>query len=324
MAPSSLYDRAALRVAVIDIGSNSTRLLIAGLPSAEGGALREIERRSQVTGLGRGVDTSGRLADEAIEDVCGAIGSYLQLAERHRAQRTVALATSAVRDAANGSAFAAELRERFALKARVISGEEEARLTWSGANFQRDLGGGRRAVLDIGGGSTELIIGDGAQPDFHTSLQIGVVRHTERFLSADPPDPGQLEALANSVRTELEGIRTRAGGSPYDLIAVAGTPATLAAMALELDTYDAALVEGQTLALVEIQQLLGKLIATPTAERASLPGLHPDRSATIVAGVVILVTAMRVFGLEQITVSDHDILWGAALAAGADSDTVAA
>jgi len=300
----------AKRVAVIDVGTNSTRLLVADV---EDGRVSPLERRSTVTRLGRGVDLSGRLASEAIEDVCRAIGGYIGLIEELGAETVDAIATSAVRDADNGSAFVAELRERFALSARVLDGEEEARSTYLGATSEA-LPTEPTLVLDIGGGSTELVVGSGSEVSFHDSLQVGVVRHTERHIASDPPTAGELEALATDVRGLIEesvgaGVEARQG------IAVAGTPTSLAAVELGLEPYDPSRVHGHVLVLPSIQRMLSRLASVPLAERVEIPGLHPDRAPNIVAGVVILVETMRAFGLEEITVSEHDILYGTALAA---------
>jgi exopolyphosphatase/guanosine-5'-triphosphate,3'-diphosphate pyrophosphatase len=301
----------AKRVAVIDVGTNSTRLLVADV---SGGRVSPLDRRSTVTRLGRGVDLSGHLSSEAIEDVCSAIGGYIGVIEELGAETVDVIATSAVRDADNGSAFIAELRERFALSARVLDGEEEARSTYMGATSEA-LPKEPTLVVDIGGGSTELIVGSGREITFHDSLQVGVVRHTERHIASDPPTAGEMEALATDVRGLIEasvggGVEARHG------IAVAGTPTSLAAVEMGLEPYDPSRVHGHVLALPSIQRMLSSLASVPLAERVEIPGLHPDRAPTIVAGVVVLVETMRAFGLEQITVSEHDILYGTALAAG--------
>jgi exopolyphosphatase/guanosine-5'-triphosphate,3'-diphosphate pyrophosphatase len=298
------------RVAVIDVGTNSTRLLVADV---RGGRVAPVERRSTVTRLGRGVDLSGHLASEAIEDVCGAIGIYINILEELGAEAVDAIATSAVRDADNGSAFIAELRERFALSARVLDGEEEARATYLGATSENPPTE-PTLVVDIGGGSTELVVGTGSEVAFHDSLQAGVVRHSERHVSSDPPTASELEALAGDVRGLIEasvgeGVEVRQG------IAVAGTPTSLASVEMELEPYDPTRVHGHVLALPSIQRMLSRLASLPLAERMQVPGLHPDRAPTLVAGVVILVETMRAFGLTEITVSEHDILYGTALAA---------
>jgi len=294
---------------VIDVGTNSTRLLVADVD----GAVSPLERRSTVTRLGRGVDLSGRLASEAIEDVCAAIDGYVGILQELEAETVEVIATSAVRDADNGGAFVAELRERFALSARVLDGEEEARLTYLGATSEAPPSA-PTLVVDIGGGSTELIVGSGGEISFHDSLQAGVVRHTERHINSDPPTAGELEELATDVRGLIEQS-VGAGVEAQQGIAVAGTPTSLAAVAMELEPYDPSRVHGHVLALPSIQMILSRLASLPLAERVDIPGLHPDRAPTIVAGVVILIETMRAFDLEELTVSEHDILYGTALAA---------
>jgi exopolyphosphatase / guanosine-5'-triphosphate,3'-diphosphate pyrophosphatase len=303
-----------VRVAVVDIGTNSTRLLVADVGD---GRLQEVTRRSTVTRLGRGVDTSAQLSAEAIEDVCFVVGKYIQLYSELEAGRVVAIATSAVRDASNSQMFLAELRERFALDARILNGAEEAGLTYAGASAERPAGE-RTLVVDIGGGSTELIVGDGPEVGFYASLQAGTVRHTERYLKTDPAEPAQLEDLAADVRGLIdEALEGAALGQANDGIAVAGTPTSLAAIDQDLEPYDPERVHGYRLSLDSIQHMLSALAAKPLAERLQVRGLQPGRAATIVAGVVILIQAMRAFGLNEIEVSEHDILWGAALEAAA-------
>jgi exopolyphosphatase/guanosine-5'-triphosphate,3'-diphosphate pyrophosphatase len=305
------------RVAVIDIGSNSTRLLIADVAE---GRVTEVERQSRVTRLGRGVDLSGQLSGEAIEAACGAIADYVAICREEGVENIEAIATSAVRDASNGSAFAAELRERFALSARVLDGEEEARLTYLGATCENSPSV-PTLVVDIGGGSTELIVGVGDDIAFHTSLQAGVVRHSERHISADPPSALELEALAGDVRGLIENaIADQPGTSAQAGIAVAGTPTSLASIEIGLEPYDPKQVHGHTLTLRTIQRLLSRLASAPLSKRAEITGLHPDRAPNIVAGVVILIETMRAFDLDRIDVSEHDILYGSAISAVAALD----
>jgi exopolyphosphatase/guanosine-5'-triphosphate,3'-diphosphate pyrophosphatase len=300
------------RVAVVDIGSNSTRLLVADVDAGE---VAEVERRSTVTRLGRGVDLSGQLSGEAIEATCDAVAEYMAICHETEVEAIEAIATSAVRDASNGGAFIAELRERFALSARVLDGDEEARLTYMGATFERPPAD-PTLVVDIGGGSTELVVGTGRKIVFHASLQAGVVRHTERHISGDPPTATELEELASDVRSLVESATAGEPGARAEAgVAVAGTPTSLASIELGLEAYDPKRVHGHRLALPTIQRLLSQLASAPLAARAEIAGLHPDRAPNIVAGVVILVETMRAFGLEQIDVSEHDILYGTAIAA---------
>jgi len=298
-----------VRVAAIDIGTNSTRLLVADVI---GGRVEEVRHESQVTGLGRGVEISGKLATEALESVFAAIGDYLAIARELGAEEIFAFATSAARDASNSAAFLAELRERFALPARVLDGFEEAELTYSGAR-----GGcreGETMVIDIGGGSTEIVVGNGGEAGFHSSLQLGVVRHTERYLHTDPPQTNELESLSEDVGAAIDAELAAHPGLRADCgIAVAGTPAILAAMDLELDRIDLDRIEGHRLELGAVQKLCSRVSSLPLAERRELRGMDPDRAPTIVAGVIILIKAMRAFALQEVTVSHHDILYGAAL-----------
>ena len=303
---------AAMRVAVVDIGTNSTRMLLADVA---GPHVEEVERRTTVTNMGRGVDHTGLICSEAIEDVCSVVADYKARYEEMGAERLVAIATSAVRDAVNGDAFIAELRERFGIDARLLTGEEEAHLTYLGATAQRPAED-PTLVFDIGGGSTELIVGSGTEVGFHTSLQAGTIRQSERHLTSDPPDPHELEDLATDIRHLIE----RATGDhpdarPSHAIAVAGTPTSLAAIDQQLEPYDPGRVHGYHLAMKRIQRMLSRLSSLPLAERLRVPGLHPGRAPTIVAGTVILVQVMRAFGLEEVEVSELDILHGSALSA---------
>jgi exopolyphosphatase/guanosine-5'-triphosphate,3'-diphosphate pyrophosphatase len=301
-----------VRVAVVDIGSNSTRLLIADV---DDGRVSERDRRTTVTRLGEGVDATGRLGEAPQQRVFTTLEGYAEAIERHGVQQRVAVLTSAVRDAANGGEFAAAVRDRFGLDGRTLTGDEEARLTYLGATAGRDPAAGAPVlVIDIGGGSTELVIGAGRDVRFHVSTQAGVVRHTERHLATDPPRPEELEALTADVRGVLEAaVPAGAGGAPAEAIAVAGTATSCAAIDLRLEPYDPARVEGHVLSLERLGALLSRLSSVPLAERRRIPGLHPDRAPTIVAGVAILSLVLRHFGLDATRVSEHDILWGAAL-----------
>jgi exopolyphosphatase / guanosine-5'-triphosphate,3'-diphosphate pyrophosphatase len=307
------------RIAVVDLGTNSTRLLVADV---EDGHVTEIEKRSEVPRLGEGVDESGRLADGAIARVHETLAGYREVIDRLEARHVIGVATSAVRDAENGEEFREGLAERFGIEARTIPGEEEARLTFLGATAGRADRDAETMVLDIGGGSTELVVGfPGSDPRFHVSATLGSVRHTERHLESDPPKPDEVAALSADARAIIEGevpseVRegVRAG------IAVAGTATSLAAIDLELDPYDPDRVHGYELTLAASERILARLAALRVAERRRVTGLHPDRAPTIVAGAVILVEAMRAFGLEAMEISEADLLHGAALTAAEWTD----
>jgi exopolyphosphatase/guanosine-5'-triphosphate,3'-diphosphate pyrophosphatase len=303
-----------VNVAVVDIGSNSTRLLIA---ERDDGRVRELVRDSQVTRLGAGVDADGRLNDEAMQRVYDTLDRYRDEIDRHDCQTAVAVLTSAVRDSANGEQFASTIRDRYGLEPHVLTGDQEARLTFLGATSERDPDDRQTTlVLDIGGGSTELVIGSGHEVDFHVSTQAGVVRQTERHLHTDPPTDDELRELAADVRAIIGDAvpRERRDGVDH-AIAVAGTATSLAAIAQRLEPYDPVRVHGYRLDSDEARRILGELAAMPTARRREVPGLHPDRAPTIVAGVIIFLEVLDRFGLRQIEVSEHDILRGAALGA---------
>jgi exopolyphosphatase/guanosine-5'-triphosphate,3'-diphosphate pyrophosphatase len=301
-----------MRIAVVDIGSNSTRLLIAEL--AEGRVESELERRTKVTRLGAGVDSEGRLTDDAIERVFATLEGYRAAIDSFGADRSVAVLTSAVRDAANGASFASEVEARYDLEPHVLSGDDEARLTFLGATSERDPDDDTPTlVIDIGGGSTELVIGTGRRAGFHVSTQAGVVRQTERHVHSDPPLAGELDALAADVRSVLEAAVPEDRRAVEHAIAVAGTATSLAAIAQALDPYDPARVHGYVVSAAERERILAQLASVPLSERRQTPGLDPARAPTIVAGVVILGEVARLFGLDAIEVSEHDILRGAAL-----------
>jgi exopolyphosphatase/guanosine-5'-triphosphate,3'-diphosphate pyrophosphatase len=302
-----------MRVAVVDIGTNSTRLLVA---EVEDGRVEELDRRTTVTRLGEGLEASGRLSDVAMERVSAALAEYREAIDSHGAGPVVAVATSAMRDAANGPEFRGEIERRFGIDAQTISGDEEARLTFLGATAGRDPSRDT-LVIDIGGGSTEYVTGrPGGDPDFHVSTQMGSVRHTERHLHDDPPTGQQLEALERDARAIVDAevppdVRERVDAG----IAVAGTATSLAAIDQELDPYDPAKVHGYRLGADACERQVARLGELTVAQRRDVRGLHPDRAPSIVAGAGILLESMRAFGLDEIEVSETDILHGAALSA---------
>jgi len=300
-------------VAVVDIGTNSTRLLIAEVDPSTG-AIQELLRRSQVTRLGDGVDSTGSLSEEAIARTFNTLADYRAAIDSHACEANLAVLTSAVRDASNGGAFAERVREDFGLDARVLSGEEEAQLTFLGAMSGRAAPTEPTVVIDVGGGSTEFVIGLGHAAGFHASLPVGVVRMSERHIDSDPPVPEQLQSLALDVRTILQqGLPAEERASVKWGIAVAGTATSAASIDQELDPYDPARVQGYPLQLGTIEMLVARLADMNEARRRAVVGLNPDRAPTIVAGMIILEQALRAFALEEVEVSEHDILYGGAL-----------
>jgi len=297
-------------VAVVDIGTNSTRLLVA---EVDGDAVTELVRESIVTRLGEGVDATGALGEEPQARVFAALDKYATAIEEHAATVRRVVMTSAVRDASNGAEFADTVHSRYGLEGSTLSGDEEARLSFLGATTARD-DSDPLLVIDIGGGSTELVVGSRGSVDFHVSTQVGVVRHSERHLHTDPPTAEELAALAADARPTIEAavppeVRARVSGA----VAVAGTATSCASIDLELDPYDPARVEGHTLSRTRIEELRDRLAALPLAERRDVTGLEAGRAPTIVAGTVVLLEVLGAFGLNAVEVSERDILWGVAL-----------
>jgi exopolyphosphatase/guanosine-5'-triphosphate,3'-diphosphate pyrophosphatase len=303
-----------MRVAVLDIGTNSTRLLIAEVDTSPEGAIEPLVRRSQVTRLGAGVDATGRLSEEAIARVRNTLDRYRQEIGEHSCEGNLAVLTSAVRDASNGGEFAELVRREYGLDAHVLSGDEEAQLTFLGAMSSREQGGLPTVVIDIGGGSTEFVVGSDHSVGFHTSLHAGVVRMSERHIASDPPAPGELRGLAGDVHAVFaEGLPDEQRSAVGRAIAVAGTATSAASIDQELDPYDPARVEGYELTLATVERLLERLAAMTEVDRRRVSGLDPDRAPTIVAGMILLGEAMRAFELDRVEVSEQDILYGGAL-----------
>jgi len=286
------------RVAAVDIGSNSTRLLIAS-------GDEELARASIVTGLGEGVDATGRLGDAGQRRVLDVLHMYSATIADHGCERAAAVMTSAVRDAANGPAFAERVHEALGFAPRTLSGDEEAQLTYAGATHGR---AGEFLVIDIGGGSTELVTSTA-----HVSTQIGVVRHSERHLRSDPPTARELAKLTDDVHeTLMAHVPVRMHDNPVEAIAVAGTPTQCAAIELGLDQYDPDRIEGHILTAPGLRALLDRTAALPLAQRQEIIGLDPTRASVIVAGILILLEVVNCFDLDQVEASEHDILWGLA------------
>ncbi len=323
------------RFATIDVGSNTVLLLVAERDEGAAGdgrgehgggaAFRPVVERAEITRLGRGVDRTGRLDLRSVEATLEVLSRYVAEARALGARGIACVATSAARDAEDGAQLFEAVRARTGVTPEIISGDEEARLVWASA--WRDFGapaarrGGasssRLAVLDVGGGSTELCVGAGPAPSAHMSLQLGAVRLTERVKPPDPPGAEGLSALraaaADALR-EAAGLVADASVGPAGegrrMIAVSGTATTLAAVRKRLAVYDAAVVHGAELTFAELEELYGGLGALTTPERAALPGMEPKRADVIVAGCAIVLEAMRLAGAGRVTVSDRGVRWG--------------
>jgi exopolyphosphatase/guanosine-5'-triphosphate,3'-diphosphate pyrophosphatase len=298
------------RVGVVDLGTNSTRLLVADV---EDGAVRELERRLEITRLGEAVDERRQLLPQAIARVRNVLVDYRRAIENLGAERTLAFATSAVRDSENGEAFLGEIEWSYGFQTRLLSGEDEALLTFRGVSAGRSLTE-KTLVVDVGGGSTELILGGSNGVAFHESLDLGCVRLTERFLRSDPPSPRELTDCAGYVQSLLNE-RVPPTVQPARAIGVAGTVTTLATLDLELAEENPEVIHGHALTTSWIADELGRLVALPLVKLRERRGLHPERAPVIVAGAVVVLETLRYFGFEELEVSEHDIMHGAALAA---------
>jgi exopolyphosphatase/guanosine-5'-triphosphate,3'-diphosphate pyrophosphatase len=289
-----------MRVGVVDLGTNSTRLLVADVND---GHVDEVARELTITRLGEGVDERRKLLPAPVARVRNVLSDYRRELEQLGAERVLAIGTSAIRDADNGEAFLGEVEWSYGFKSRLLSGEEEAELTRRGVANGRALGD-ETVVLDVGGGSTELITAHD-----RISIDLGCVRLTERHLRSDPPGREELEAAARAVREALPDW------SPRDAIGVAGTVTTLAA--LELGEYDPERTHGYRLSRESVERQLERLASLPLAERRELSGLEPERAPVIVAGAVIVREFLDRYGLDELEASERDLLHGAALEAAA-------
>jgi exopolyphosphatase / guanosine-5'-triphosphate,3'-diphosphate pyrophosphatase len=291
-----------MRVAAVDLGTHATRLLVADV---EDGRIDEVERDLVFTMLGEGVDGRRRLLPLPIARVRNCLSDYRRRIEALGAERTLAVGTSAIRDAENGEAFLGEVEWSYGFTTKLLSGDEEARLVFRGATSDRHVENGM-LVVDIGGGSTELVTDDG----FHASLDLGCVRLTERFLRSDPPATVELNACAQHIRDVLPAPLRHTSA-----IGVAGTVTTLAALDLGLEEYDSDRVQGHRIAAAAAAGLLDGLAALPVGERMRVRPMEPERAPVIVAGALILRELLAWADLAEIEASERDLLHGAALEA---------
>ena len=296
-----------MRVAAVDLGTNSTRLLVADV---EAGRITEIVRRLAITRLGEGVDANRKLLPAPIARVHTVLDAYAEEARALGADRVLAVATSAVRDASNGKAFLGDLGLRYGWTTRLLDGQEEAETTFRGVTSDRTLEV-ETLMLDIGGGSTEILVAGPAGLSFATSLQIGCVRLTERFLASDPPAASELEAAARAVRSLLPPLDVERA------VGVAGTVTTVAAIDLGLSEYDPVRIDGHRIGRDVADGTLARLAGLTLEERERVTGLEPARAPVIVGGLVVLSAVMQCYGLTEIEASERDILHGIAIAAAA-------
>jgi exopolyphosphatase / guanosine-5'-triphosphate,3'-diphosphate pyrophosphatase len=297
---SAGYAWLEMRVGVVDLGTNSTRLLVADVHD---GRVDEVRRGVQITRLGESVDERRKLLPLPIARVRNVLSDFRRELDTLGAERVLAIGTSAIRDAENGEAFLGEVEWSYGFTTRLLSGEDEALLTRRGVANGRLLDDDT-LVLDVGGGSTELITADS-----NTSLDVGCVRLTERFLHTDPPTRDELAAAADASREPLPAL------DPVKAIGVAGTVTSLAAV--ELGGYDPERVHGHRLSREAVEGQLEHLASLPLAQRRALAGLEPERAPVIVAGAVIVREVLAHYGLDALEVSERDLLHGAALEAAA-------
>jgi exopolyphosphatase/guanosine-5'-triphosphate,3'-diphosphate pyrophosphatase len=309
------------RVAAIDCGTNSIRLLIADVPDQ--GAHTDVLRRMEVVRLGEGVDATGRLAPQAIERTRKVLAEYVDAASDLGAARVRMVATSASRDAANRTDFENMVRATLGQLPDVVPGREEAELSFLGATASLDAAAAAHGssappppflVVDIGGGSTEFVLGDPQGVRAAHSVDIGCVRLTERHLRGDPPTTAEVEGAERDIRAALDDVRAEVPlGEAATLVGLAGSVTTVAALALRLPAYDADAIHGSRITVDGVRAVTAGLLAATREQRAALPVMHPGRVDVIGAGALILREIMDAVGLAEVVVSEHDILDGIAL-----------
>ena len=293
-----------MNLATIDIGTNTTLLLVA----RSGPAVEVLEERAEITRLGRGIGRQGALDGEAIARTLAALRDFAAVARRHGA-RIAAVGTEALRRASNAAAFLGPAAEILGTEIEVIDGEREAALTFRAvvASFP-DLRAGPLVVVDIGGGSTEIVLASDGDVQFRTSLPLGSVRLTEAFVRHDPATAAEQEAIAQAIDTAIAAVPFARPTAP--LVGVAGTVTSLAAMAQSLASYDPARVHGYRLSRRDLGGEIARLAAATQAERERMTGLDPRRADVILAGALILDRVAAAAGVDEVRVSDRGIRWG--------------
>ncbi len=324
------------RVAAVDCGTNSLRLLIADV-SPERGELADVVRQMEIVRLGEGVDRTGQLAAGALGRTFGVLRRYADAIAATGAGPVRMVATSATRDAVNAAAFTGGVRAILGIAPEVISGDEEAALSFAGATAELaaafpTIPAGPYLVVDIGGGSTEFVLGrqpapggnagDGGVIAGSVSMDIGCVRLTERHLHSDPPRPGEIAAAGSDIDAALDVVARKVpGAGRATLVGLAGSVTTVAGIALGLPVYDASVIHHARISAVDVHAVATRLLGQTHAERALVGVMHPGRVDVIGAGTLILDHVMARFGFPDVLVSEHDILdgiaWSLASACGA-------
>ncbi|MFE2019246.1 exopolyphosphatase [Streptomyces sp. NPDC059499] len=310
------------RVAAIDCGTNSIRLLVADADPVSG-SFTELDRRMRIVRLGQGVDRTGRLAPEALERTFAACREYAAAIKELGAERIRFVATSASRDAENSAVFVQGVLDILGVEPEVISGDQEAQLSFDGAT--KELTGSDHLekpylVVDIGGGSTEFVVGDDSVRAAR-SVDIGCVRMTERHLVedgsvVDPPTPGRIAAIRADIDAALDLAEEAVPlAEAATLVGLAGTVTTVAAIALGLQEYDSEAIHHSRVSFDQVRDITGRLLSSTHEERAAIPAMHPGRVDVITAGALVLLAVMERTGAREVVVSEHDILDGIAWSA---------
>jgi exopolyphosphatase / guanosine-5'-triphosphate,3'-diphosphate pyrophosphatase len=304
------------RVAALDCGTNSLRLLIADV---DGSTLSDVVRRMEIVRLGERVDQTGRLSAAALARTFGVLDTYAGIIAEADVERIRMVATSATRDASNREIFTAGVLERLGVMPEVITGQQEAALSFDGAT--RELHGAAvlvspYLVVDIGGGSTEFVLGDDNGPHASRSVDIGCVRLTERHLKDDPPTPVQIAAAITDIETAIDLASVDVPiGDARTLVGLAGSVTTVVALALGLTEYDPARIHHARVGAADVSVVTQRLLAATRADRAAIPVMHPGRVDVIGGGALVLDTIMRRCGFDEVVASEHDILDGIAFSA---------
>ena len=308
-------------MAAIDCGTNSVRLLIAEA-DPDSGLLVDVVREMRIVRLGEGVDATGRLNASALERAFGAVGEYARLIEDARVDAVRFVATSATRDAENREDFVSGIRGRLGVEPEVISGEEEAALSFTGATSNLEIAGAAAPclVVDIGGGSTEFVIGEpGRAPSLSASVDIGCVRMTERHFVDDPPWPAEVSAARDDIEAAIaEVARTLPLRRAASMVGLAGSVTTVAALAMGMWEYDSSRIHGAIITAADIHRVCEELLYSNREKRSANPVVHPGRIDVIAAGSLVLSAIVAYTGLAEILVSEHDILDGIAASLAAE------